>query len=152
MLCILDILKDKQVEFAKLQIIDFYFVFPHLAKDISLPRVTGSNDLRRIAKSFPLPYEKLPDTKSLFSEMGDFQIQAIHILRSKKVIIENDAGLVSKGEAFSTDVISNLVLDNKYITAPFFTTLVNVFYQIPLLGEDGLKKRTDLMEYRYDAA
>lgn len=147
----MSILGEKQIEFAKLRVIDFYFVFPHLVCNISLPRIDGASQLKKVSKSLPLPYEKLPDTKSLFSEMGDFQIQAAHILKAKNILNLHDGVLVCKGDTFSSDLISELVCNRNFLKDEFFSTLVNVFYQIPLLGDNGLKMRTGLMEYRYDA-
>jgi hypothetical protein len=151
MLSIISILGERNIEFAKLRIIDFYFVFPHLVDEISFPRMQGTKQIKAMSKSFPKPFESLPNKKRLFSEMGDFQIQAIRILSSKNILLEDKSGIVSKGNYFSNDCISDLLYNNIYIEEKFFSNLVNICFEIPLLGNSGLKMRTGLMEFRYDA-
>lgn len=151
MLSTLSILDGKSIEFPKLRIIDFYFVFPHLIADIQLPRIKGIAKLKKASKSFSMPYEILPDKKRLFSEMGDFQIQAIHILRAKQIIRESEYGKIFSDIHFANEKIDMLLAESRYLQNDFYSELVETFQEIPLLGKNGLKKRTGLMEYRYDA-
>jgi len=151
MLSALTMIEGNSVEFSKLRILDFYFSFPNLVTDIQFPRMKGIAHLKNISKSFPAPYEILPDKKRLFSEIGDFQIQAIHILRAKRIIKENEFGIIELDEQISNHNIHELLANSKYIRNDFFVDFVKVVESIPLLGKDGLKRRTGLMEYRYDA-
>jgi len=150
MLCIQALLEQKEIDFVKLRIIDFYFVFPHLIREIKLPQISGSSTLRAMSKLLDIPYEKMPDKKRLFSEMGDFQIQAIHILKSMN-ILEECNGMISKKEEFYGEKIKKLISNNQYGSSELFQSIVELLYKIPLYGPTGLKQRTGLMEYRYDA-
>lgn len=147
----MSILGEREIEFAKLRLIDFYFVFPHLLADIKLPQLENAGRLKKLSKALPTPYEKLPDKKRIFSEMGDFQIQAAHILKAKKILNMSDELRVRKGDNFTNDSISKLAIENSYLSNQFYSFLVEIFYHAELSGEAGLKKRTELMEYRYDA-
>jgi hypothetical protein len=143
------LLNMREIDFIKLRIIDFYFVFPHLIKEIKLPNLAGSSKLRAMSKSLDIPYEKMPDIKRLFSEMGDFQIQAMHILKAKNILDDQD-GLISSKDEFYGEEITNLLSNSQYTSNELYINIVELFYKIPLYGQSGLKQRTGLMEYRYD--
>ena len=151
MLSVLALLTEKQIEFPRLRILDFYFSFPRLVADIQFPRVKGISEIKKNAKSFPVPYEIMPDQRRLFSEVGDFQIQAVHILKAKRIIKENESGIIELDEQFFNDKIADLMDSSRFLENEFFEHLVKMIEAIPLLGEKGLKRRTGLMEHRYDA-
>lgn len=145
------LLEGKEIEISKLRIIDFYFVFPNLVANIQFPRIKGAAKLKSSSKSFPKPYEILPDTKRLFSEIGDFQIQALQILKAQEVIYENKFGKICPGKHFYHERIVSLLADSRYVNNDFFHDLAHFLYEVQLHGDSGLKKRTGLMEFRYDA-
>jgi hypothetical protein len=87
----------------------------------------------------------------LFSEIGDFQIKAVHILRAKRVIKENECGIIELDTQFSNAKIAELIASSRYLENEFFIDLVRTIEKISIFGKDGLKYRTGLMEYRYDA-
>lgn len=142
---------SKRIEIDRLKIADFYFVFPHLISSVSLPRAKGSSALRKEAKAFDVPYENLPSIKILFSEMGDFQLQALDILRAKEIVNLSESGWLSVGQSFEEKAILSLVTDNSFSSKEFYRMLIRVLSQCDLHGANGLKKKTGLMEYRYDA-
>lgn len=139
-----------QFEFIRLRIYDLLFLFPHLAEDISYPRVKGVAKLKRLAADMPAPYEKLPDRKRLFSEMGDYHIQALQILIAKGIFQESE-GMLKLSEAFYSEPINQLLEQGNEKDNSFFCNLAEILNGVDVAGEAGLKKRTGLMEYRYDA-
>jgi hypothetical protein len=150
---VLSILKNldaQSIEFIRLRAIDFYYVFPHLISDISFPKGNQYSFLKKQAKTLPNPYEKLPDNKRLFSELGDFQIQALHILKAKNVLTEED-GHIFRSVNFENSSIQNLFINNSYVSEEFYKNVVKFLNGIELYGDSGLKKRTGLLEYRYDS-
>lgn len=150
-LSILKLLEGRKVEIDRLKIMDFYLVFPHLISNITLPRARGSSVIKKKAQTLDIPYENLPSNKILFSEMGDFQLQALDILRSKEIVDFDESGWLTVGDNFQDNSIKILVTDNGFTSKEFFEVLVNVLSQCSLHGPNGLKSRTGLMEYRYDA-
>ena len=150
-LSILSLINNDNIELPRLRILDFYFTFPKFVDDIQFPRVKGASQLKKAAKAMSDPYEILPNKKRLFSEIGDFQIQATHILRAKRIIKENEYGVIELDTLFLNSQIQSLVNESRYVSNEFFISLVRIIEEIPLLGKDGLKRRTGLMEYRYDA-
>lgn len=149
-LSIFSILDGKKIEYERLKIIDFYFAFPHLLASTTIPRSAGSSKIKKFAQTLSTPYENFPSNRILFSEIGDFQSQALDILRSKEILILDD-GWLNIGEVFFREDIMRLVGDSRFTSTPIFKTLVTVFIACNLHGENGLKNKTGLMEYRYDA-
>lgn len=146
---IIKISQGQPIEIEKLKLLDFYFLFPHLAREVTIPRDNAYAYIKKEARQIPLPYETLPDKRRLYSELGMFQNRAIDILQSKKIIKEESNSLI-EDENFRSKEILTLSKNNKFIENNFYKNLVNCFQEIPLLGENGLKKRTNLLEYRYD--
>ena len=97
-----------------------------------------------------LPYENLPDKKRLFSEMGDYHIQALQILLAKDIFQEVD-GKLSTSAVFDSEAVTKLINESKPMSGGFLDDLISILNRVELAGESGLKKRTGLMEYRYDA-
>ena len=147
---IADLLELESFEFSRLRIYDFLFLFPHFIKDVSFPRAKGVSALKKSAEKIAPAYERLPDRKRLFSEMGDYHIQAIQILEAKGIFKEVD-GIISISESFQSSSIKALLQDNQYINNEFYKILLKTLNNVELSGENGLKQRTGLMEYRYDA-
>jgi len=147
---ILNKVKLEKFEFIRLRIYDFYLLFPHFSKEIEFPRLKGVAALKNRASMIEAPYESLPDKKRLFSEMGDFHIQALQILVAKNILHENN-GIISLAPSFYSSAIKSLLDESNNNDYEFFLELVSILNQVSVFGESGLKKRTGLMEYRYDA-
>jgi len=150
-LSILSIIEGNDIEFSRLKIIDFYIVFPHLINTISFPRAKGLSKIKKAVQTFPIPYENLPSKKMLFSEMGDFQLQAVDILKSKNILEISDDSMISKGSNFFDTSVQDLIKDNRITSQGFNKNFIRILMDCSLYGDKGLKSRTGLMEYRYDA-
>jgi hypothetical protein len=60
-------------------------------------------------------------------------------------------GMIKKGDNFSSSIVSDLAKENSITSDDFYKQFIKIIMGCPLYGENGLKKRTGLMEYRYDA-
>lgn len=140
----------QEFDFIRLRIYDFFYLFPHLIQEISFPRIKGAADIKKQSAKFVIPYETLPDKKRLFSEMGDYHIQALQILIASGVFEEVN-GKLRITNVFFSEPVENLLNKNKQDNNEFFSAFFNILNQIEISGEKGLKSRTGLMEYRYDA-
>ena len=134
----------------RLRIYDLFYLFPHLVKDIEFPRVKGIAALKRSFDSINQPYEVLPDKKRLFSEMGDYHIQALQMLKAKGIFEEKN-GELRIYQGFDSPSIQRLINNYSNESTELFCKLFQTLNALEILGESGLKKRTGLMEYRYDA-
>lgn len=148
-LAIIKISQGEPIEIEKLKLLDFYFLFPHLIKEVTIPKDNTYAYIKKEIRQIPLPYETMPDKRRLYSELVMFQNRAIDILKSKKIVKEESNSLIADKNFRSKEILT-LSKNNKFIENDFYKNLVYCFQEIPLLGENGLKKRTDLLEYRYD--
>lgn len=125
LISIIGTLEKLPIEFCKLQIIDFYLVFPNLAKDIKYPKQLGSTatTIRKDAAKFPEPYEIIPSKKRLFSGIGDYQIQALHLLKAKNILKEEVDNIISTGPEFNNIEIQELIAGSRFHKEIFFITL-----------------------------
>ncbi|VWX29896.1 conserved hypothetical protein [Moraxellaceae bacterium 17A] len=147
LISIISLAEVNKIEVDKIRIIDFYLVFPIYSQDIAFPRGQGVS--KKLLKSIEKPFEYLPNKKILFSELKEFQTQALQILMAKDIININDS-FVEKGLRFE-DVSSRILEDNRFKYDELYTELIKKLMRINLTGDKGLKQRTNLLEYRYDA-
>lgn len=141
------------VEKDKARILDFYLAFPFLAASMSFKQ--GQTGLRKIARSYDYlrPYGGMPDSRDLFLRMAPVQKMAAETLAAHG-IIDPDAyrqGMVMIGDNLPPDQLADRVEELNTQQAEFIKVLNTLCSDYALLGADGLKQRTGLMEHRYDA-
>jgi hypothetical protein len=149
---IISILKiiDSDIEFNKLKIIDFFLVFPSLVKEISFPKQKGISLLKNESSANFDTYEIIPEKKQLFFEISPYQAQAVTILKAKGIIIESNGNIYFNPD-FTSESIDKLLQSSKYILDNFYVKLIKTLFNIEYFGGDGLKRRSGLLEYKYDA-
>jgi hypothetical protein len=151
--CIFRILKllaaKNEIEYPAIRILDFLMVFPHELSDITLPK--GSAQIKKAARDNKNPYRGPVNRLQMFRGMEQLQLTAVNALSAAEMI---DAKALSDGvvrlklEKIPEHLLAQLESfddeTEKYIVAE----LTN----IPLRGNNGLKQRTGLLEYKYDPA
>jgi hypothetical protein len=139
------------IEVDKLRILDYYLLFPWRASAIRL----AQKDLgvRRIAKRLEKQqdYATLPNGEALLERMRASQIAALQTMAQDGVIdpMHLRNGVV-KFKAFSLPSELKKRIDNKNEEEADKMAIIDVLSAYPLLGTDGLKGRTSLLEHRYD--
>ena len=141
------------VEKDKVRILDFYLAFPFLAAAMSFKQ--GQTGLRKIARSYDYlrPYGGMSDSRDLFLRMAPLQKMAAETLAAQG-IIDPDAycqGMVMKGEILPPHQLAERIEELNVQQAKFINVLDTLCRDYALLGADGLKQRSGLMEHRYDA-
>lgn len=141
------------VHFDLIRILDFYLLFPFRLQSIRL--FSADTEWRRISKAYLKlsPYGDLPEDVNLFSRMEHFQRAALTSLAN--------SGVISKTEWERNEVkyLSSRVPEEMHqrfkelnkSMPDVVEILCAIKEKYPLLGRDGLKDRTGLLEYRYDA-
>ena len=136
------------------RILDYYLLFPERVGDIRL-RPEHRRRKTNVTKAGPrIPlYGPRPDDRSLLHRMRSFQVAALESLISAGYL-SVDAyaeGWVEAGLGIVPPALkSKIETANASETA--LVELLRTLSQDYLLdGENGLKARTGLMEYRYDA-
>lgn len=140
------------VELDFVRISDFFLLFPFFIKEIRLK--PGHQKYKKLAtaKSVVQPYAKLPEASVLLSNMKPFQLAAAKMLVDADLA---DATAWKAGKLFATknELPTDLAgpINSKNSTQEIlldFLGILRTDYQF--LGENGLKHRTGLLEYRYD--
>lgn len=138
-------------EWDKLKIMDFYLLFPHLIKDIRMPRI--NKDAKKAFSDIEKPFENFSSSSRLYFILGETQESAVRALIAQGIVDRDlfvDKTIV-KIDSF--DIVSSLneefkaELDRKNAWINHYFSL---FSKIDLLGANGIKQRSGISEYRYD--
>lgn len=130
-----------------LRLSDFYYTYPHLLKDVALPR--PFQKYKKNIKNIPQPLEFTPNSKHLFYELSQLQDSAIDFL-SHKCIIKKSEGAIFINEDLIPEKMKIKFGNDDFMKTDFFFCLAKVIPKIKMDGKSGFKSRTGLMEYRYD--
>lgn len=141
------------VEINKVRILDFYLAFPFRVGGMKFKQ--GHGRYRKVAQEFATaaPYGGQPDDKLLFDRMEPMQRAAIQTLVAQGFIdgSELEGGLIKATLKPAPEVLKARAGEQNK-NEEFLMELLGVLCSdYPLYGENGLKDRTQLMEYRYDA-
>lgn len=151
LLCILSDFDEEQMPIDLLKLLDFYTLFPHLLKQIKLPQVLRAS--KNMLKHISEPYENLPLPSKLLYDLGPIQNNCIEILACMDFIdktkLEN--GLAKLNFSAFDKELSNLISDNEFQKECWYTFLIKELSKVEFYGGNGLKSRTNMMEYRYDS-
>ncbi len=136
------------------KILDFYLLFPFRISDIQFKQ--AHRKLRRLFKPFDdtRPYGDLPEDRVLFGRMNAMQDVALDTLSGKKLIepAQLQLGMVKSTNDKAPETVLARISELNAKESHLMEILNVLAREYELLGADGLKKRSGLMEYRYDAA
>jgi len=137
----------------QVRILDYYMLFPYRAGAIRM--LQKHRRFKGLLARFETrkPYGEQPDDRTLFERMEPMQIAAFQTLAKRGLI---DSGELAVGSVRVTDAPIPAELEERIAAAneqdaeliEFLSALVT---DLPLAGSQGLKDRTGLLEYRYDA-
>lgn len=140
------------IEVDKARILDFYLAFPSALVAIRWPG--HFRTARRLAASAHNPYRSPVSPRTTLREMRLMQDAALRCLAAAE-LIEADALQTSTIRRTEREIPAALLEPMRRHVAELGDVAELVFSRlgsIALLGADGLKDRTSLMDYRYDAA
>ena len=143
------------IELDRLRIWDYYLLFPNKLKSISLKR--DEKDIKNLINNYiskeQNPYEVILNDRKMLEKILPFQMGALKYLASIG-LIDKDYLKNNRISKISDEVLQEL----RQITAELtpqekntISLLTGHFFYIPLIGKDGLKSRSNLLDSRYDA-
>ena len=140
----------KPLDRTSLRILDFYVLFP---EELSQARLTTAlrSKVRRLNSEPRYPYDRLPAQQPLFARMEPSFDAALQTLIAKGLAArstEETYALVSENVPTS---LLEIARKRNEAEAGLIEVLVEVGTSFEGLGANGLKDRTGLAEYRYDA-
>ncbi|GAA6137118.1 hypothetical protein NBRC116583_08650 [Arenicella sp. 4NH20-0111] len=150
-LLILEQSVHEEIDLDLYRLLDFYILFPHLLKEIKPLPIELVSYRKVIAKIYE-PYESLRNTKRVLYELEPLQTTTLRNLIAKKFL---DVESFRSRKLKRTDLalpkeLNETIESSSLIGAEWFRMVINELPNISFLGGSGLKKRTGLMEFRYD--
>ncbi len=136
-----------------IRILDFYLLFPYLIKEIRLK--VEHRSFKKIATGYEdrRPYGRHPNAQVLFSRMEPIQKAALSTMAIEGYL---DLPAYEKHEvSFLADEVPTVLYEKcmqKNSEEENIISILSAFaIEYELLGPNGLKARTTLMEHRNDA-
>lgn len=150
MLMIAEAVQDLEVE--KAQILDFYLMFPAAVSKIRLP--VEIKEARKHANLLSNIYHDPINVATTFRDMEQIQLAALKCIAASELI---DVQKLEKGLVARTSQVIPVEIGKKIAEfiekrQPVAGIVLKSLALLPLRGDNGLKHRTELMEYRYDIA
>lgn len=142
-----------RVPFDTIRILDFYLLFPFRLQ--SMKFFDDDKGWRKVSKAYleKAPYGAMPDDAAVFSRMEPFQRTAASSLVMSGYLTPDawDRNEVQFTEEAIPDVLRFRCAELNTRMQDVVEILCQIRARYPLGGRDGLKDRTGLLEYRYDA-
>lgn len=140
------------LHFDHFRILDYFLANPFRLKIMSFK--SEHRPFRKVANKYSknTPYSHMPDDFILFEYMRTSQIAAISSLSRNKYLDEAllDVDIIAFSNLSIPDGIESLLSNQNDIESDLCEVLISLASEYDLLGPDGLKKRTGLLEYRND--
>jgi hypothetical protein len=135
------------------RILDFYLLFPFRIRAIRL--APGHQHFKKLSEKYAYltPYGEQPDAHLVFERMRPMQLAALETMSALNYI---DSVAFLTGTFMATDQkipeeISARITELNNNQSDLIQFLEVLAEDYELSGPNGLKARTELMEYRYDA-
>jgi hypothetical protein len=148
---LLAILEDgRQLENDRLKILDFILCFPAVVADFKLPQKAMA--IRRPAKLADNAYRTPLNPKATFGTLMRSQEGALACLAAANFIVPNSLrnGVAVRTSVVLPDELLRQCAKLREREDLFFKKIYPALLDMPLLGHDGLKARSGLLEHRYD--
>lgn len=131
-----------------LSFVDFYYVYPHLLNEMKkLP--SPLHRYKSLISGIKNPFEVTPNSKALFFELKSLQQVALANLqyRGLVTVTNNNVCLI---DTKLPNLLVKTFEEDSFSKTDIFKLLVNELPKVQLSGDNGLKARSGLMEYKYD--
>ncbi|MFT8952833.1 MAG: ABC-three component system middle component 5 [Gluconobacter sp.] len=135
------------------RILDFYLLFPESLKNIRLRPEHRSLKNQAAATKRAASYGPRPEDAILFERMQPYQDAAVNTLALQGFFSndELEADWVVPSEANAPAALTDRLLAVNAAEESLLAALNTLASDYPLDGVNGIKHRTGLLEYRYDA-
>ena len=142
---------DRGLTVEQLRLLDFYYVFPHLLKEIK-PWPSEIKEYKKFIAKTPEPFEKISNKKRLFFEMTEIQKKSISIIQAKGLIKNEEfrAGIIVIDHEEIPTELDDLIKTDPFKKTDIFKTIVIGLPKSTWGGKQGIKSRTGLLEFKYD--
>lgn len=146
-IAILEVCKTSEPD--RLRILDLCLSFPSLVSDFRLPQGKGLSALRKAARQTASPYRDPINANIVFANLAVIQTATFKFLNATGLTSSN-AEFISRTDLRLPENMKKRCSDIQEKESVFFDKLLSQLIELPLLGANGLKARSGLMEYQYD--
>lgn len=143
--------QEHKMSLIALRFADYYYLFPNELKNIDKWPKKNTKYANAI-ESLNKPYEQLTNPKRIFYELENTQNNTLTFLLSKGILSKNDyENKIIKLilEAIPQN-LKNVIENDPFKKTLIFELLSNVLPLENMIGKNGMKNKTGLMEYLYD--
>jgi len=141
-----------RLEVNHVRILDFYIAFPFRISSIRVKSPHRRFKALGSRYSNTKPYGDTPDDRTLFARMAPIQETAMQSLAEHGYLLgpELDAGWFTPTDALPPAELADRIEEVNGRDQDLMEFVGVLATEYNLLGRDGLKDRTGLLEYRYD--
>lgn len=134
-----------------LRILDLYLLFPTLLKQVRFPKTALK--YKKNISDLESPYENIENPYKLLIQLDPLQKSALRHLASCNIISPEHflKGKVIRTEVPIPDKLAQKIDGADKKDPNLISLLTGPFFDEEFYGDKGLKARTGLMEYKYDA-
>lgn len=152
LLRIIDSANGQEIEVDKYRIIDFYLLYPSALTKFRFPDSSIDN-IKKISKLMENKYNSINSPNFHFRKIEEFQKSAMWHLASlgflDKIKLENR--ILKRMSKPLADELEERIYMAKNNLNEIENFLLSDALELPLIGKNGLKDRSGLLEYKYDA-
>ena len=145
---------DKVIEIDRIRIWDYYLLFTNEIFNIN--PIRNKKEYNQLLKELNIkknnPYQQIYDQRKTLEKIKPYQLSALNCLASYN-IIDKEYLLKEEVKINSFDLLKGYIQsvgDLSDREKNIITIMTSFFRDISLIGNDGLKKRSNLMESKYD--
>lgn len=148
----LEAIENIEVEVEKYRIIDFYVLYPTALAKFRSPG-NSMTEVKKVLKSIENKYNSIQSPKLHFKKIENLQNAALTYMVSIQILdaVSFKGKIIKRTtKSLPLELMKKIQQSNatndvveKYIYEDMFA--------LPLLGSKGLKDRSELLEYKYDA-
>ena len=146
--------KDKVIEIDRIRIWDYYLLFTNEIFNIK-PR-KNKKEYNQLLKELNIkknnPYQQIYDQRKTLEKIKPYQLSALNCLASYN-IIDKEYLLKEEVKINSFDLLKRYTQSAGVLSdreKNIITIMTSFFRDISLIGNNGLKERSNLMESKYD--
>lgn len=146
--------EDKVIEIDRIRIWDYYLLFTN--EIFNIKPTKNKKEYNQLLKELNIkknnPYQQIYDQRKTLEKIKPYQLSALNCLASYN-IIDKEYLLKEEVKINSFDLLKGYIQsvgDLSDREKNIITIMTSFFRDISLIGNDGLKKRSNLMESKYD--
>lgn len=139
---------NNKVNEDNIKFMDFYYLFPDQLKHISRwPR--SNSKLAKQIQTIKSSYEHIENPRRIFFELNIIRKNTIAHLFSKGIITLVEEQLILHENKIPLTLVTAIEKDT-FRDSFIFKIITDSIPKLTIKGKNGLKAKTNLMEYRYD--